>query len=188
MKIYMGPYRNRISAYSFLEPFEKFLGESRVDKAYDVIQPVLNGTINRFLERERKIKIRIDDYDVWNADVTISMILVPMLKRLKENKVGTPHVDDEDVPEELRSTNYPLSEEAKSHEEPDEKHHERWDWVLDEMIWTFEQSASDQWENPFFKDDENGVMRFDREGYKNTMTRIKNGHRLFGKYFFSLWD
>ncbi len=43
-------------------------------------------------------------------DYTLSHIVVPMLKQLKETKHGAPFVDDEDVPEELKSTSAPPKE------------------------------------------------------------------------------
>ena len=54
---------------------------------------------------ERKIVIHIDDYDTWSMDHTLAPIIAPMLKQLKATKHGAPFVDDEDVPEHLRSTN-----------------------------------------------------------------------------------
>ena len=46
--------------------------------------------------------IVIDDYDVWNLDCTLALIIVPALKLLKKKKQGAPVVDNEDVPENLR--------------------------------------------------------------------------------------
>jgi hypothetical protein len=53
--------------------------------------------------------------------------------------------------------------------------HDRWDWVLDEMIYAFSYKV----EESNGKDDENW-----RENYK----RVDNGFRLFGKYYQNLWD
>jgi hypothetical protein len=72
----------------------------------------------------QKVEIRIDDFDVWNADVTLSMIIAPLLKKLKDAKQGIPHIDNADVPSELRTD--------------DSYSEERWIYALDEMIWTFE--------------------------------------------------
>ena len=43
--------------------------------------------------------IVIDDYDVWNLDSTLALIIVPALKLLKKKKQGAPVVQNEDVPE-----------------------------------------------------------------------------------------
>lgn len=181
MYVKIGPYRNGVRAYKHLEKIEGLIGESRVDKAYDVIQPVLDNTINRFLERPRKIKVKVHPYDAWNAYETLSHIITPLLKQLRDNKQGSAHIDDEDVPVELRSTAVPQSEDAKDRGVADDKWHERWTWVIEEMIWAFEQNTFD-WEEPYF---ENG---FNKEEYTKHCERMNNGYRLFGKYFLSLWD
>jgi len=56
-------------------------------------------------KRKRKIQIHIDNYDIWSADHTLALIIHPILLKLKTNKIGSPYVDDQDVPEHLRSTN-----------------------------------------------------------------------------------
>lgn len=155
--------------------------------------------------KKRKIKVRIDRYDTWSMDNTLAHIILPMLKQLKEDKHGAPHVDDEDVPEHLRSTAArELTEEEKSWHSPDEHHFARWDWVMDEMIFAFSCSLDDSWEEQFhsgesdfaFKKLENGMSEliqtgtrtYDFEGRKKFQARITNGFRLFGKYYQGLWD
>ena len=123
-------------------------------------------------------------------DHTLALIVLPMLKQLQETKHGSPMVDDEDVPDELRST-----DELKLH-------HEQWEWILKEMIWTFEQKVNEDADRQFFDYGEdyqsNGKMpwqegyvsntKFDEEGYKAWQDRQTNGMRLFGKYYDGLWD
>jgi hypothetical protein len=87
-------------------------------------------------KRDRKIKVRIDSYDVWSMDSTLSPIILPLLKKLKEVQHGAGFVDDADVPEELRSTSAGPKENDW---DVDDNHFKRWDWVLNEMIWAFEQ-------------------------------------------------
>jgi hypothetical protein len=133
------------------------------------------------------------------------MLVHPLLLKLKETKHGAPYVDDEDVPEHLRSTAAPPK---KDEWDTDDNHSNRWDWVLDEMIWAFEQCAKeDTGDDQFysgevdwkFEKEEDGkysrmeygpnhTFKVDEEGKKAHYERIKNGHRLFGKYYFSLWD
>ena len=155
--------------------------------------------------KKRKIKVRIDRYDTWSMDNTLAYIILPMLEQMKATKHGAPHVDDEDVPEHLRSTAArELTEEEKSWHSPDEHHFARWDWVLDEMIFAFSCSLDDSWEEQFhsgesdyaFKKLENGMSvliltgtrTYDFEGRKKFQARITNGFRLFGKYYQGLWD
>jgi len=127
-----------------------------------------------------KINVVIDEYDTWSMDNTLAHIVLPMLKQLKETKNGAPNVDWEDVPRELR----PSGEEIHTYNkngETDLHFFDRWDWVLDEMIYAFDCKAN--------KDDV--YMRFeidDRKSMDKEQRRISNGFRLFGKYYESLWD
>lgn len=139
------------------------------------------------LRTKRKIKIKIHDYDVWGMDHTLALIISPMLKLMKEKKHGAPFVDDDDVPEELQSTSAPPVEEWDT----DANHFKRWDWVMDEMIWTFEQIEDEDSESRFFTyPDPNNLenLQYDKNGYLKHQYRIDRGLRLFGKYFRGLWD
>ena len=155
-----------------------------------------------YSKRERKIKVRIDPWDTWGMDNTLAYIALPMLKQLKEQKHGSPNVDDNDVPEELKSTSAPATENDWG---TDDNHHKRWDWVMDQMIFAFE-SQFNEWEEQFhtgirdiqwkkLEGDYNEMIKgpndtsyFDSDGHLAYQTRISNGFRLFGKYFESLWD
>jgi hypothetical protein len=92
---------------------------------------------------KRKISVRIDKYDTWSMDSTLAHIILPMLKQLRKTKHGAPNTDSEDVPAKLRDPR-----KDKKHWETDKNHFKRWDWILDEMIWAFEQKNTD-WERKF---------------------------------------
>jgi hypothetical protein len=118
-----------------------------------------------------------------------------MLKQLKETKHGSPYVDDVDVPEHLRN-NSPNDKEF-CNGDIDDNHHARWEWILDEMIWAFEQKIRGDWEGNYYKyeDDPDPKSTFgiklvweDREGRKAHQDRMSNGFRLFGRYYEALWD
>lgn len=155
-------------------------------------------------KKERKIKVHIDNYDVWSADHTLAFVIYPVLLKLKEIKMGSPFVDDEDVPEHLRSTNA----QPKVHEyDTDEFHDARWDYVLDEMIWAFEQhKIGEEWMEQYtsgtidlsFEKEEGTTLSKLVQGPNHTYTRAEdkianhrarmdNGRRLFAKYYESLW-
>lgn len=221
MKVYIGKYRGRITfPYKITDwYFAKRFGDyDYSDKDYNLadrvvenitngMQYVLNKCINEpwLDKRGRDIRVRVDGYDVWGADHTLALVIHPVLLKLKSVKHGSPFVDDEDVPEHLRSTSAPPKENDW---DIDDNHELRWNWVLDEMIWAFEQctkedSGSDQFYSGnmdwlFVKDEETGLseikdgskstFKIDRVGRDAHYDRIKNGHRLFGKYYFSLWD
>jgi hypothetical protein len=153
--------------------------------------------------------VKIDYWDTWSMDYTLSPIILPLLKQLQATKHGSPFVDDEDVPEELKSTSAP----AKENEwDTDVNHHARWEYVLNEMIFAFEHKANDSWQDKFcsgthdiisvpcewdadgkptlyqMKDGPNNTWKCDWEGIKQVEARIQNGFRLFGKYYQNLWD
>lgn len=152
----------------------------------------------------RRVNVKIDKWDTWNMDESLAHIIVPMLKQLKEEKHGAPFVDDEDVPENLRSTN---AEPKENDYDTDSNHFLRWDYVMDEMIWAFEQKITN-WEQQYYSgesdvyfeklDDDSGMsqmkrgpndtFKVDMEGRKAHQERMTNGYKLFGKYFESLWD
>jgi hypothetical protein len=181
--------------------FEVFL-----EKMEDAVQTFYNATINKIIRnRKRKIKVRIDDYDAWNADNTLAHIILPLLKEVREGKNGTPYVDDEDVPEHIRSTAAKPKEEEW---DTDEFHEARWEYVMSEMIHSFECEVNDMWEDQFYSgesdyrivpDDYEGkkvytlqkgplhTFTVDVEGKKKAWARRQEGLRLFGKYYHSLW-
>ncbi len=104
------------------------------------------GKYPRKFGAERKIKIQIDKWDTWSMDHTLSIIIHPLLVQLQATKHGAPLVDDEDVPEELRSSSAPPK---KNEYDTDDNFHKRWDWVLDEMIWAFAQKVDDKADDQF---------------------------------------
>jgi len=148
------------------------------DKLSDFFLP-----INRWwYSRGRKIKIKIDNYDLWSMDHTLALIIHPMLVAMKDDKCGSPDIANEDVPEHLRSDEHNVMDPETKIWDTDEHWHKRWEWVLDEMIWSFSQIIdNDDVESQFFK---NG---FDKDGYNEWQKRINNGTRLFGIYYRGLW-
>ena len=117
-------------------------------------------------------------------DHTLGLIIVPMLKQLKATKHGSPFVADVDVPEELRSTSAP---EKENEWDVDDNHHKRWDWVMNEMIWAFEQNIDETSDDHFFDRSVDPYV-YDRDAHLAHMQRVDNGILLFGKYYQGLWD
>ncbi len=157
--------------------------------------------------------VRIDRWDTWSMDHTLGMIALPMLKQLQATKHGGPLVDDEDVPDELKSTSAPPRENEY---DIDDNHFRRWDWAIAEMIFAFEHRLDDSWQDAYrsgkidhvmvpvdaagnpvpkgehkyykMKDGPNHTYVCDYDGIQRVEERIQNGFRLFGKYYQSLWD
>jgi len=154
-----------------------------IEKVLDIIHPKINY-------------VKIDKWDTWSMDYTLSYIIVPMLKQLKETKHGAPNVDDEDVPEELRSTSALKKEDEY---DVDDNHFKRWDWVLNEMIWSFEENLDHNSEEKYFDHSDVDItdhavfgqlhkIKIDHVGLDAHQKRKANGFRLFGKYYSGLWD
>ena len=196
---------------------EKSLFVERPDwceKLADRLEPISKAIQWVWSKVDRKINyVKIDRWDTWSMDHTLAYIILPMLKQLKKDKHGAPFVDDEDVPEELKSTSAP----AKENEwDTDANHFARWDWAMDEMIFAFEHKVDDSWQNAYrsgehdllwipVDKDGNEVSKGDHKYYQMTHgpkdtykcdydgmkiveNRMKNGFRLFGKYYEGLWD
>jgi hypothetical protein len=131
-----------------------------------------------------------------------------MLKQLKETKHGSPLVDDEDVPDYLKSMNAPRCENEW---DTDDNWFKRWDWILQEEIFAFESLINDDWMDQFktgvsdiiwvesdevYEGDTCWEMKhgskhtevYDWEGIAKYEARIQNGFRLFGVYYRSLWS
>jgi len=190
-----------------------------VEKVVPVLEPFCN-TLKWVSERiNPSIRyVKIDRYDTWSMDHTLAYIILPMLKQLQSTKHGSAMVDDEDVPEELRELK-PIEEKKNDirgtlqvHSiDLEDEHtliHQKWEWVLGEMIWAFEQKVKDDDESEFFdhsayKDDSKRTnhdkwfddmtkgeskLKVNWDGLKAHQERKTNGYRLFGKYYEGLWD
>jgi hypothetical protein len=149
----------------------------------------------------QKKSIRIDPWDTWSMDHTLADLIHPMLKQLRKTQHGAPCTDDEDAPEHLRST---AAKPKKNDWDTDEFHFKRWDWIMKEMIWAFNEHAKDREPNFWIKKpkykwvekegtDHSEMVTakegvFDEAKAKAYWKRKKNGFRLFGKYYINLWD
>lgn len=220
MKVKIGPYIEWWGPYQLADLLQRF-GVSE-DKCHDIGTWIADNTpmskICQWIydKRKRRVEVHIDDFDVWNMDSTLAHIILPMLKILKEKKHGSPMVDDEDVPEHLKCPNYTRNESLQLDmfgcEETDkliwESFHKKWEYILDEIIWAFEQKNTD-WEEQYWKakpeidweatkangDEEKGYVTIwkqegslDIEGYTRHQERMNKGFALFGKYYCGLWD
>ena len=67
-----------------------------VDKLADLLNPISLAIQWVWDKIDRKIDyVKIDRWDTWSMDHTLSYIILPMLKQLKDSKHGGPRVDDE---------------------------------------------------------------------------------------------
>lgn len=211
MKIYMTkPRYHWISPYTIIEKVFFWLDWDKipydtpwVKRLSNILIPVSVG-IKWVLDKVHpQIEyVKIDKWDTWSMDHTLSPIILPMLKQLKETKHGSPIVDEEDVPKELRSKKkrskikVPVaSQDIHSIDDTEDLIHRRWDYIMGEMIWAFEQLSKDDWESEFFTetDEEHELLggkklHWDKENWAIHNERIQRGLTLFGKYYRALWD
>lgn len=147
--------------------------------------------------------IKIDPWDTWSMDKTLAPIIAALLKQLQATKHGYPLTDLEDAPQ--------FPDEDETDEWNKGYSEKRWDYILAEMIWAFETFSNDDWEDQFhsgefdttwvetketydgekcyeMKHGPNHTHVWDRDGYFKCVDRMKNGFRLFGKYYMNLWD
>ena len=210
MKVSIGPYRDYINCYQvlrFLRVPEK--SAINISERYP-IEPLFDW-LNK--GRDQKVKVRLDKYDTWSMDSTLAHIILPMLKQLQATKHGSPNTEDSDVPEHLRSDK---ADKKENDWDTDSNHHLRWDYIIGEMIWAFEQQNTG-WEDQFhtgvldskmveiqseyvdpetgekeslwkFEEGPNNTHVVDQIGYYAWAARMKYGYRLFGVYYQGLWD
>jgi hypothetical protein len=213
MKVYLSNYRNHwLSPYTILKTI--CFWEKDEDRIYNLKEEADNPYVKwvnflnpicevwqKFLDfiHPRFNYVKIDRWDTWSMDHTLAHIIHPMLIQLQKDKHGAPYTEDDDVPEYLRSY---MAQPKENEWDTDSLHFMRWDWILNEIIWSFEQELKDDDEHQFFDDSECGDEKFpwnkdgqyisklklDKEGLEAHQKRKANGFRLFGRYYQNLWD
>ena len=208
MKVKIGPYLDWIGPYQIAEKLifwaDKYDDSKWGNRVHDFgswLATDKNGEDSWLMTfcnwvhsfKKRQEYVHIDNYDVWSMDSTLRLIIGPMFKKLKEIKQGYAFIQDEDVPEHLRSYNAPPKEEY----DWDALAEDRYNWLLDEMLWAF-TTEHDEEQHKFYdytevdnKADINEQvrkMKVDREGLDAYNKRLENAYKLFGKYYQTFWD
>jgi hypothetical protein len=232
MKVLISNYRNHwISPYTILEKIcfwekdrdvfynHEDVPNHKYQKWVDFLDPICEG-LRKFLDivHPRINYVKIDPWDTWSMDHSLAKIVLPALKQLKEDKHGSPYVDLDLVPEELRYTGTEEYDQQYCfdfyHEDKADTYpmiENRWDYVLDEMIFAFEHLLDESWEEEFKSGtldmihvpcewDENGkptmyqmergpndTFECDYDAIFKVHERMQNGFRLFGIYYRNLW-
>jgi len=164
----------------------------------------------------RKIDIKIEQFDTYSMDHTLALIILPMLLQLKATKHGVPHEFAEVGGEDYNSQEC-FDFYREDYAEMFNKKILEWDTVLDKMIWSFQQLAVEDYESKYqhgkveFKWEKSGTKMlnpvtgkmettfqmidknpdehwFDHEGLELHNKRIQEGIDLFAKYYRNLWD
>ena len=126
------------------------------------------------------VDIEVHDYDVFDVDVTIATIVLPLLQKLKQVRMERIDLFISDEPDEVK---------AEQQEQ----------WLLDELIWVMHEivegcPGSDQFFDESAVDPNTDLMtqvnamKFDSVGYDAYQERISNALKLFGEHFRSLWS
>jgi hypothetical protein len=178
MKVYIGPYKPWISPWDIANCL-KYIGVSSEvrDKLGTYLSRtwIANVCESVYVRRARKIKVNIDKWDTWNLDHTLALIIVPCLRQLKETKHGVPcNLSNDDVPNALKCPEDKMVRYGDYLEISLPYSQIMWEWILDEMIWSFEYIIYDA----------NDAKIWNQED----QNRVDNGLRLFGKYYQNLWD
>jgi hypothetical protein len=127
-------------------------------------------TFTMWLE-SRRVSVKIDRWDTYSMDSTLTHIILPMLKQIRTELNGAPLCDYRDADANLHPSDDDL---ARMELEPgwtDDNYFKRWGNIIDKMIEAFE----------IHKDDSDMYPNGDKK------EKLENGLRLFGKYYMNLW-
>lgn len=194
MKVKIGKYRSYFGVYQLTRMFTPIITE---DFADTVAEFLTDSWLDQLLlwidsKRNRKVKIVIDDFDTWNLDHTLALIIGaalkkfrksyiryqiteddeinPALKKFKKSYIGGYQIiGNDEVPVELHTDSDPYTGHISEEEET--KYVAKWKYIIDEMIWSFDYILDD-----------------DKIETQEGEDRCHNGLRLFAKYYRGLWD
>lgn len=193
MKVYLGKYVYPITTYDIASKIIFWDNTKYRKKVNSILKFGLTynqnsknkklSILSKFLDKynsyqKRKVFIKIDDYDVYDLDYTLSLIIEPALKKLVEDEwLGSFKVDNEDLPKELQISDDEYKLISFTYLENDPRLLEIYNrleqqpkYVINKMIYAFNiLNSTDSHED---------------EDYKK---EIDEGFRLFGKYFRNLW-
>jgi hypothetical protein len=120
-----------------------------------------------------KPEIKVDNFDAWNCDFTIGVVIHAVMKEYLRQDCGHGRMDIEDAPGHFHDK---LKEEA-GNSGVNGYCLEAWNWMIGEIIWATDMAARE--EESFAPG---------RESSDAMWVRRSNAMRLFGKYFFGFWN
>lgn len=186
MRVYIGPYVPYYSAYYLANKLFFFLSADRRDAIGEWMSDNVIGDFLEWLyaKRKRTIKVHIDNYDTWNADQTLAIVIVAVLSNIRKglgSTSGFPIIEDEDVPDNLK-----MPEGVSPFEADELLLLSRYSYILDRMIEGFEITADPDkfWLGVPPDEEETAVDKF----MEDQESKQKEALRLFAKYYTRLWD
>jgi hypothetical protein len=177
MKVNIGKYVSYYGIHGVVKPLRRIFGDTFAEKMIKFLRGSLFDHLLRWADSKSKRieEVIIHDYDTWNLDHTLALVIAPALKKFREFDCGYHVIGNEDVSEELHtSENYGYH----TTDEEDEKRSAKWNYVLDEMVWAFDTIIGE----------DNDEMNYTTEEEKARQERVANGLRLFAKYYRALWN
>ena len=113
--------------------------------------------IENVLEDNRKVHIEVERNDVISMDCTMSILLLPMMRKFRENAMGFPVINPDHV---LANA--------------DDEGMAKWYATIDEIIWAMEVTASGECFDWF-------------EDKMHLHTRRQEAFKSFGENFCNFW-
>lgn len=113
--------------------------------------------------QDREVEVDIHDYDLWNLDVTLAMIIAEGLSKFISSERNG-------VPSDFAS------------EDGQDIYIDKWNETLEKMRWAFTQIATGEEELYLKLDYLNSEIALEYN------KKIQEGIDLFAKYFRNLWD
>lgn len=178
MRVYLGNYPKYFGPYQLVDKLFFFLSDEKKDKIVDWIPLKPFEWLDRRYNT-RHIDIEIDEYDTWNADHTLALIIHPVLVKFRKNVYSFPsNIEDSDIPNTVFNES----------DTKDTISLKKWEWILDEMIWAFSQILEEDYESQYFSFDQNNKIIVDHDGLEAHNKRIQRGLMFFSKYYLHLWN
>jgi hypothetical protein len=164
--------------------------------------------------KERKIEVKIEQWDTCSMDHTAALIILPLLLQLKQSKMGVPSALTNRIGGDF-DDNLTFDFIKEDDSKVFDKLCDKWDEILDKMIWSFQQLVDDSYDNKYHHGDRTlgwksieitnpstGKVEkayqmvdenpdehwYDSVGHNLHEERIQEGLDLFGKYYRNLWD
>lgn len=102
-------------------------------------------------DADRKINVRIDPFDTWSLDHTLSIVILPALIQLKDTKQGIPsEFVGEGIGGDL-DNNHCFDFIKEDADQVFDKQCEKWEETLNKMIWSFLQlSIADDYDEQYY--------------------------------------
>lgn len=157
--------------------------------------------------------VDIESFDTWSLDYTLALIILPALLQFKQQKTGIPSEFIADVTGSSHDSQGSFDFHIDTYDEAYDKACQKWEIVLDKMIWSFLEIIKDDYENLYHHGDSDISFEpieltdpvtgnktkyqqlvnkssdywYDTVGRALHEERIDEGLALFGKFYRNLW-